>query len=343
MKKIAVISFTEKGRQISLRISETCGLDAQRFCFHTHSDSEAESFSDTSAVIGRLFGSVDAIIFVCACGIAVRTISPFIKSKQTDPAVIVLDDCGRFVIPILSGHLGGANELSKTIADKLGTQSVITTATDIGGKFSPDSFAAANDLLIDDLSAAKKIAAAVLDGEKAGFISDYEYVDLPNELSLEEACRTGIYIGTEELYPYDVTLRLIPKNVVLGLGCKRGTSAQAIEDAVMAALNENGIPFERVCAAATIDIKADEEGMLEFCRSHRLPFFTYSAEELSSADGDFSASDFVKKTTGVDNVCERSAVKCSGGKLIISKTAAEGVTVAAAEKPVLIDFERTIL
>lgn len=344
MKNIAIISFTERGRLLSRRMAGALSdFYVKRFCFHTHADGDAESFFDTMSLTERLFKDCDALVFVSACGIAVRAVAGFISSKQTDPAVIVADDCGSFIIPILSGHLGGANELARLIANKLGAQAVVTTATDTGGRFSPDSFAAANDLLIDDLTAAKEIASAVLDGERVGVLCEYEHVNMPTELCGDTDCRAGIYIGSAELTPFEITLKLIPKNVVLGLGCRRGTPLQAIENAVKVALDSRGISFARVCAVASIDIKADEEGLLEFCKGHGLELYTYSAKELSAVNGDFTASDFVRKATGVDNVCERSAVKCSGGQLIMGKIAAEGVTVAAAEKPVLIDFERTML
>ena len=271
-------------------------------------------------------------------------IAPHIRSKQTDPAVIVIDDCGSFVIPILSGHIGGANALAERLADILGAQAVVTTATDTGGKFSPDSLAAANDLLITDLQAAKEIAAAVLNGEAVGIISSYSCKGMPSELIPGEGFRTGIVIGNGGgRKPFPVTLELVPENIVLGIGCRRGTVCETIEAAVLTALEKAGIPAERICAVSTIDIKADEEGLTSFCKKHSLPLFTYSAQELSQVQGTFTSSGFVSSITGVDNVCERSAVKCSGGKLILRKTAGDGVTVAAAEKPVIIDFERKIL
>ena len=280
---------------------------------------------------------------MCACGIAVRAIAPHLRSKTSDPAVIVIDDCVRFVIPVLSGHIGGANELARRLAELLGAQAVITTATDTGGHFSPDSFAAANGLIITDMSASKAIAAAVLYGEKVGFASEYAYINMPEELSADTSCRTGIYVGCCEKDPFPVTLKLVPRNVVVGIGCKRGTACEAIENAVISALETPGIALERVCSAATIDLKADEAGLLEFCEKHGLKLTAYSAQELMGTAGEFTKSDFVKSVTGVDNVCERSAVRCSGGRLILGKTAADGVTVAAAEIPLTLDFERRML
>ncbi len=339
--KAAIISLTEKGRELSAEVALNAkAFSSERFCFQKHSDSGSRCFVSLAGLVSDIFDEYDALIFVCACGIAVRAAAPHLKSKTSDPAVIVIDDCGRFVIPILSGHIGGANALAEHIAAAIGAQAVVTTATDIGGHFSPDSFAAANELIITDMDAAKAVAAAVLDGEKVGFVSEHEYVDLPDDVSEDNDCRTGLYVGTRDIKPFPVTLRLLPKNIVIGIGCKRGTDCQAIENAVSYALGNAGTDLERVCAVATIDLKSDEEGLLGFCEKHGLKLYTYTPDELSDTEGDFTASDFVKSVTGVDNVCERSAVKCSGGRLVLTKKAADGVTVAAAEKPLLLDFER---
>lgn len=343
--RAAVISFTEKGRLLSQKItgflSET--YTAERFCFHSHNDENAQSFDDVYALSAKLFDACDALVFVCASGIAVRAIVPHIKSKASDPAVIVIDDCGKFVIPLLSGHIGGANRLAQLIAEKIGAVPVITTATDVGGRFSPDSFAKANGLVITDLDAAKKIASAVLDGEKIGLLSEYPCENIPPEISIDETCKIGIYIGTDdEKKPFETTLFLPPKNIVVGIGCKRGTSCEKIEAHIKACFESAKISEERLCAAATIDIKSDEEGLLEFCRMWKIRLLTYSAEELMNVNGNFESSDFVLKTTGTDNVCERSVVR-SGAKLILPKTAKNGVTAALGELPINIDFERKML
>lgn len=343
---IAIFSVTEKGRQLSERAAEFLGGEhkVSRYCFHKHTDDNAAVFWNMGSMVGRLFKRSDAFIFVCACGIAVRAVAPLLGTKADDPAVIVMDDSGRFVIPVLSGHIGGANRLAEVLAEALGNTAVITTATDVGGQFSPDSFAVANGLIITDLAAAKEIAAEVLDDEKVGFSTEYRHGGLPDELTEFGICRTGIYVGTEtDVKPFDVTLRLVPRNIVLGIGCKKGTSAEAVETAVSRALAEAGIDAERVREVATIDLKAQEEGLLGFCGRREIELRSYTAEELMAVKGDFDSSEFVRETTGADNVCERSAVLCSGGKLVLRKTAFDGVTVAAAEAPVYLDFERNVL
>ena len=341
----SIISVTENGRILSQKICDALSEKhcIKRYCFHKSCDETAVSFSDINSITADIFDRSETIIFICACGIAVRSIAPFIKSKTTDPAVLVIDDKGRFVIPILSGHLGGANRFAAIIAEKIGAVPVITTATDIGGKFSPDSFAKANNLIITDLSAAKEIAAEVLNNEKIGLVSDYECVNIPAEISADEKCRTGLYISADTIQkPFEITLNLVPKNIVIGIGCKRGTPCTAIEKHVTESLEIAGIDINCLCGAATIDIKADEKGLLEFCEKYGLRLFTYTADELMNVEGIFTKSGFVLLHTGTDNVCERSVVR-HGAKLIMPKISGNGVTMAAGEMPVRLDFSKEIL
>ena len=345
MRKTAAISLTERGRALSAFIKQTIECyDVTRFCFHRHTDADAVPFDDMALLTGELFKDYDALVFVCAAGIAFRMCAPYLVSKQTDPAVIVIGEQGTHVIPVLSGHIGGANAFAELIAEKIGAEAVITTATDTGGRFSPDSFAVANDLLITDFNAAKKIAAAVLEGKKIGFKCDYPFDLLPDDLVASDDTEYGIIVGDFSVpSPYSTTLYLSPKNIVVGIGCKKGTPAESISESVRKAFSENGISSERICKAASIDLKAYEAGLLEYCNKTGISLVTYSSEELMKAEGDFTKSKFVRSITGVDNVCERSAVLFSGGKLVIRKTALGGVTVAAAEMPVKIDFTKKVI
>ena len=196
----------------------------------------------------------------------------------------------------------------------------------------------------NDFEAAKNIAAAVLEGKKTGFKCDYPYDNLPDDLATSDDAEYGIAVSESSVHsPYSTTLYLPPKNIVVGIGCKKGTPADIISEAVKKVFSENGISLRRICEAASIDLKADEAGLLEFCHCKGVSFVTYSAEELMKVSGDFTASEFVRSITGVDNICERSAVLCSGGKLVIRKTALNGVTVAVAEKPVRIDFSKKVI
>lgn len=343
---ISLISMTEKGRLLTLKLRDALSgkHHVGRYCFSRHCDDDAVSFESVYSLIDEIFVTSDALVFVCACGIAVRSCVPHLVSKASDPAVIVMDENGTYAIPVLSGHLGGANRLAEIIAECTGAEAVITTATDSGKLFSPDSFAAANGLAIADMKAAKEAAAAVVNGDKLGFMTEYPHSPLPCELTEDLNAHTGIAVfGKADVRPFPVTLNLMPKNIVLGIGCRRGTPYEEIESALAAVFKEAGIDISRICAAATIDLKADETGIIELCKAHGIPLNTFSAEELMNAEGEFESSEFVLKTVGTDNVCERSAVLCSRGKLVIRKKACGGITVAAAEKPVYLDFERKIL
>lgn len=339
---IAVISLTERGRKLSadIRAHLNGEHNITRYCLIEHSDESSISFSGLRGIIRKLFDKYDALVFVCAVGIAVRVCASCIVSKLSDPAVIAVDDSGRFAVSVLSGHIGGANVLARQIAGKIGAVPVITTATDSRGLFSPDMFAKANGLVICSMDAAKAVAAAVVDGKPVGFKCAYPHSALPDELTECDGGSIGICVsGDPSEKPFGVTLNLMPANIAVGIGCKKGTSCDDITTHITRVFSDNGLDIRRLSAAATADLKAEEPGLLEFCERFSIPLRTYSAEELMSAPGTFAHSDFVEKTTGADNVCERAAV-CAGGTLTLRKTAGKGVTAAAAELPVYIDFER---
>lgn len=339
--RTAIISLTENGLKISERIAAGLG-SCDRFAFEKHCGGNAVPFESLSGLIGEIFGKYEGLIFVCACGAVVRVIAPHIVSKQTDPAVIAVDEQGKFAVSLLSGHIGGANALTRKIADIIGAVPVVTTATDTGGKFSPDSFAAANGLYICEMDMAKEIAAEIVNGGKVGFYSEYEHGALPAEL--DPAVKSiGIAVASDEkISPFERTLHLVPRNISLGIGCKRNISPEALSEFIKRVLRENNIPLYRLCGVCTIDVKRDEAAILSFAEEDHLPLKIYSAEELMNVRGDFSASEFVLGRVGADNVCERSAA-AEGGRMIIPKHAENGMTLAAAENAVKLDFERTIL
>ena len=301
---------------------------------------------------GRRFAESDAIIFIGACGIAVRSIAPFVSSKKTDPAVVVIDEQGKFAISLLSGHIGGANELTEEISNLLHATPVITTATDIHNKFAVDVFAKTNGCYISDMTMAKEISAALVNGNSVGFASDFPWVgEIPKELQLldeedetKEKPEMGIYVTNSYLkHPFVHTLYLVPKIITLGVGCKKDTPAETVEKVVRKACDELLIPSVSMELVTSIDLKKEEQGILEYCKERNLPFETYSAEQLKEVEGSFAESKFVEETTGVDNVCERSAILGSSkhgekSNLILRKYAEDGVTAALARRKWSVQF-----
>lgn len=331
--KLAVFAFTRRGCGTARRVKEALGCDECRmFTMAKFNQPDFEPYQPPlTAFTQPIFQWADLIVFVGSTGMAVRAIAPWVRDKKTDPGVIVVDEAGNYAISLLSGHIGGANLETRILAQNIGAQSVITTATDINGKFSVDDWAARNGLVIGSMSAAKAVAAAILEAD-VPIACDFPISGtLPNGTYAGDSGKIGIYIGYRNIQPFGVTLQLIPKVLQLGLGCRRGTPEAAIEKAVQTVLGRAGISMEAIAGAASIDLKANEEGLLAFCHTHWLPVQFYTAQELSEVPGDFPASGFVASVTGVDNVCQRSAM-LGAEKCIIEKTAMDGVTVAVAQK-----------
>ena len=289
--RIRAIAFTEKGQswQNMLDFPVERGVPVMQWA--------REAFADA-----------DALLFIGACGIAVRAIAPLCRDKTVDPAVLVMDEMGRHIIPILSGHIGGANDLALLLAQKTGAEPVLTTATDVRGVPAIDSWAVKNDCAIENKGTIQAVSSAALAGKPV-----------------------GVAITEREIRPpFPVTLFLRPRTLTVGVGCKRGTDAAHLESCFRAFLHENGMSPLAVRAIATIDIKKDETAILVLCEKYRFPLQTYSAAELNAVPGVFAHSDFVMKTVGCGCVCERAAVLAGGGRLLVGKTAMEGVTFALA-------------
>ena len=288
---------------------------------------------------GKMFAEKRAMIFVSATGIAVRAIAPWIRDKMTDPPVVTVDEGAQFVIPLLSGHVGGANELARHIADWLEAVPVITTATDVNGKFAVDLFASAYHMTIIDRKEAKNISAAVLEGKQIGVFSDLPIKKLPDGFVMDRWCEENIFITVKDpSFPEKKAsyLRLVPRAVVLGVGCRRGTDPEFMKEKVFALLKEHGIDPAAVKAIASVDVKQDEPAVLGLkqvfdgeCLHQPCEQRFYTPEQLNQVPGDFKESAFVKKQIGVGNVCERSAC-AAGGKLLVEKQAGDGITLAAA-------------
>lgn len=393
IKKISCISFTANGSRINRRLKDW--LEAQGISCDSQGLARYAGEAGIQPLQGNLqewcqehFSHADALIFIGATGIAVRGIAPYVKDKNTDPAVLVIDEQGNFVISLLSGHIGGANEITRQVAAFLGAVPVITTGTDVNHTFAVDVFAQKNHLQIDSMQKAKEIAAALIDKKKVEFFSELPVetevpsVLKPVEMEIPSARKpmegkvpsasstfhfriaVTVHEPGEILKPSEDkidlntamradTLRLIPKNVHLGIGCRKGTPAAVIEQQVQKVMKQCQLDWKAIAGAASIDLKKDEEGLRQFCKDHYLPFHVYTAEELQEVEGNFTPSSFVGNITGVENVCERSAAldcirqriyantnnKNGNYHMIQKKVAENGVTVAIAMEDWSVRFE----
>ena len=326
--RAALFAFSRGGCATARRVLEA--LPEEVWMCYTMPRFEEPGFLPLDrAIYGVCFSSMDALVFVGACGIAVREIAPYVKSKKTDPAVLCIDERGQFVIPLLSGHIGGANALAVRLAERLDAVAVVTTATDVHGRFAVDAWAARQGCALSDMGLAKAVAAEILERD-VPLCSQFPITGaLPEGTCAGESGALGIFIGWRVRSPFTRTLRLIPRVLHVGIGCRRGTAAEAVEAAVEAVFAENGLDTAAIRGVYSIDLKRDEAGLLAACERNGWPVHFYTAQQLQEAEGDFTPSDFVRSVTGVDNVCERAA-RLGAEKLIVQKTARDGVTVAVA-------------
>lgn len=369
---LSIISFTENGKRLSEEIAAKLQTAAQtgdiriQTVLHTKYAVDTKYAMDTTYTMdtecgARRAGAVpppvsfvnisvgawageqmregNALMFIGACGIAVRAVAPFLTDKLHDVPVLVMDEKGSYVIPILSGHMGGANDLAHYLAKETGAEPVITTATDIRGKFAVDLFAKKNGLFIVNRDGIAKVSAKALAGKEI-------------TISVEPGCGTVRAVpGGVRFVPYppagavdvvvtakergfDASIILKPKEYVIGMGCKKGKDANEIEALMIKKTKELGIAVSQIYALASISCKSDEAGLLAWCRKESVPFYTYTAEELQAVEGNFVKSAFVKAQVGVDNVCERAALRAcgAGGELITAKYAKNGMTIAVAKR-----------
>ncbi len=352
--RLAVISFTKAGGYVCGKLVKRfreLGMDCDGY-IHKKFIDEFREQPGICAVeepvgewTGRLFEHVDGLLYIGAAGIAVRAVAPYLRDKMTDPAVVVIDEQGRFAVSLLSGHVGGANRLAGLAADILGAVPVITTASDVQGRTAVDVWAAKRGLKLSDRQLAKRVAAALVNGEPVGFYSDYRMAEpVPEDYARGQMCRMNVWI-TCRLFPEpDSTiamflpedagiLRLIPPSLTVGIGCRKNADAKQVEDAVRQAFSRHGLDLRAAARIASISIKSGEAGILKTAESMQVPFVTFSAEELEQAEGDFAESAFVRNVTGTGNVCERAALLGAGpgSRLLVRREVYGGVTVAVAE------------
>lgn len=318
--RIKILYFTNKGKALSEKLKgNLSGHDAVI----------VPKGAPLAIVCGDAFVDNEALVFIGAAGIAVRAVAPLVRDKLKDPPVIVIDENGSFVIPLLSGHVGGANSLALEIAEAIEAQPVITTATDVSGAFSVDVFAKENELRIANRDGIAKVSSSALEGKPVTIcIKDYPPEEPVDVLIADEEASKGLKDSAK--------IVLCPKRYAIGMGCRRGKSFDELRAFAEEVLRENGIDINDAGCIATIDVKKDEEGLKRLSQTWRMPMITFEASLMAKAEGDFSHSDTVLEKVGVDNVCERAAVLAAGrgSRIRVKKTARDGMTIAVAERKI---------
>ena len=329
--KLAYLAFSETGYGLAQKLAAELGGEAYR-------SGQNQSLSEWTE---EHFAAEDGLVFVGAAGIAVRAIAPFVADKTTDPAVVVIDEMGLHVIPVLSGHLGGANDLARTIAKHTGASCVITTATDIHGVFAVDEWAKKQRCALIESERIVRVSGALLEGSAVTVKSPWEIDgEIPEGIRVIEACKEAEAHADVTLDAFSKdkdTLHIVPPVCTLGIGCRKGTPKESIEILLEELMEKTGLLPESVTGVASIDLKKEESGLLQFCADHGWEADFYTAEELAGLGSGFTASSLVKNVTGVDNVCERSACAKSGGEIVVRKMSDGGVTMAVA----MIDYKPT--
>ncbi len=352
-RQLRIICFTRQGCRIAKKIAARIPAEMYYKFQPLPDESEAmvsgmhevkEPLNDWAA---QAFRDEAALLFIGATGIAVRAIAEAIKDKLTDIPVLVVDMEGRFVVPILSGHYGGANELAQRISSVTGAVPVITTGTDITGGFAADVFAGKNDMKILNPAALPRISGKAVAGRRLSISSelpmrimfegkrpvtvDYNETAHPEGTFDTDICITGRAFECD-IRDESETLYLIPRFLHIGIGCRKNTDPDKLEEFTLRCIKQLGFASSAVASISSIDLKENEMAVLLLAEKLERPFMTYSAEELEEIEGIFPESEFVQETVGVGNVSARAAARSAGkGYRLIRETVKEdGMTFAAA-------------
>ena len=412
-RRYAIITLTKGalalGRKLGIRLKNAAPTAQIKLYVHARFELAAHTDAQSAVheqhikqaipdLMADLFPAHDSLIAIMASGIVVRSIAPVLRSKASDPAVLVIDEAGDFVISLLSGHLGRANDDARQIAALLGAQAVITTASDVTHSLAVDTLAMQLDCAIDDLHAAKCVTAEIVNGSPVAVLNTYfnensnenssnkqnafaltqgwpshvqvlenavfESSQLENAVfessQLENSQLENSITGGDAAQPNENTkylkylakfsaliviseqappalhanqVWLIPRRIVAGVGCKRGKSASEILSAIKRALSALGIDPRALKSIASVDLKADEIGLIEAAQNLNVPLKIVTRAAIAELGNAYHGSAFVEQSIGVAGVCEPAALLISQGTLIYPKHASSGVTVALARAP----------
>ncbi|MGQ7869977.1 cobalt-precorrin 5A hydrolase [Sunxiuqinia sp. sy24] len=333
-QSVVIISISLQGNQLAREIKQHF---PEADCF-TLAKWKAAGFRPIEGKLSQfcqqLFHNYDSLIFIMATGIVVRSIAPWIQDKSSDPAVVVLDDAGKHAISLLSGHLGGANELTTRIGRLIEANPVITTASDVNQLPSVDMLARHAGLVIASMENAKLVTACFVNRQAV------ELCDAGNWLGVLElpACQgephARIIVSNRSIIPADLpAVQLIPPNIYLGIGCKKNSSPEQLWAFINQQMEQLQLDKRSITAVCSIDIKSSERAILEAAKKLNCKTKFYEASTLKTVEHLFEGSDFVKKITGVTSVSSTAAYLAGGknGNFLVQKAKQTGMTLSVFE------------
>lgn len=323
--KIAIWSVTRGAGKVALKLSEKISADVYTLKkFEIDNSIQMENFTDK---LESKFSSYDAHIFIMATGIVVRKIASLIKRKDTDPAVLVIDEKERFVISLLSGHLGGANELTEELAEKFSLLPVVTTSSDITGKIAIDTLSQKMQCQMENLEKAKNITSLIVDNKNVDIL-------LPKNVTVGKNCGTSSGVVISSNKENIEVMRIYPENLIIGVGCRRGTVKENILIAIEKVMKKHNLSYRSIKKIATVDVKADEKGLIEAAKALNKELIIVDRKEIAPIENMFKGSEFVKKQIGVTCVSEPCAYIASNknGILLEKKFIDNGITISIYEE-----------
>lgn len=325
--KIAIITITEDAKKLANNILEVLKDDPTVISVKIFNKNVKKALNET-------FDSYDCIIGIMATGIMIRNICPLIKNKIEDPAVLVMDDQGKHVISLLSGHFGGANDIALKISEISGAEPVITTATDVHGKIGIDSLARKYYLDIDDYKNIKIINSALIDGKKVDLYVPSKFEFIFKDSVIKESYNHCESLNNELKAVFEEkSIILKPKKIIFGIGARKGVSKIKVQRAINEAAKLLDFSIERIDSIVTAEMKENEQGIVETALDLKVPLEIVTINQIKSLNHpDCSSSEFVESKFGIPGVCEPTALIAAGenSRLILKKKSYNGVTVAAA-------------
>lgn len=340
--RIAIWALTAEGAALGRRLQGHFA-GSRLFC-RRGSDRAVEGesrFDRLKDLLPQQFNAFSGHIFIMAAGIVVRSVAGLLRHKAVDPAVVVVDERGGHAISLLSGHLGGANELARRIGAAIGARPVITTATDVHGVPAIDLIARERRLSVDNPAAIRHVNMALLEGRPIALHDPHAWL----RGALPESCRVpddgtpaalhrtdaGVWVDDIRIDLPAQILVLRPPSLFVGVGCNRGTPVSEIREMLERVLDHSGLAAASLAGLASIDVKRDEAGLLALAEDLARPIAFFSREALSAVNGIASPSAMVAKHVGVESVCEAAALLASEhGQLIVPKQISPNVTIAVA-------------